>query len=358
MLRASVLLELAENDAVIRVGDPRGGGRRPRSDAGGARGRRRVRAPGGVRAHVAARPARRQARRPVRAVPGRFGGGLVRRLVAGTDRGPAALVAGRDGRRRAPCCAAARARGRAGRGVCVRCCACTCASSSCGSATGRRRAAAGGMGAVVRAGDVADVRALPRAARGRSRARRRRRSAGPQRRWREPRRPVPAGTASRGSVRAARRRCSRTSRRARPRVSARSGSTRSARGSTSRASSPLRPSWSRRSSSSGSWTRREASSSGCASSRRGSEHPWGLTTAARCDALVRLAAGEDVESAAAELAHAADGLRLARPPLRPRAVLLSLGRAQRRLRKWGAARDVARRSGGRVRRAGLARLGA
>ena len=38
--------------------------------------------------------------------------------------------------------------------------------------------------------------------------------------------------------------------------------------------------------------------------------------------------------------------------------LLSLGRAQRRLRKWGAARDVARAGRGRVRRARLARLGA
>ena len=37
--------------------------------------------------------------------------------------------------------------------------------------------------------------------------------------------------------------------------------------------------------------------------------------------------------------------------------LLSLGRAQRRLKKWGAARDVARARRGRVRRARLGRLG-
>lgn len=68
-------------------------------------------------------------------------------------------------------------------------------------------------------------------------------------------------------------------------------------------------------------------------------HPWGLTTARRCAALVRLAAPGEGEEAAPELADAADaygalGLRFDRAR-----TLLSLGRAQRRLRKWGAARD-------------------
>jgi DNA-binding CsgD family transcriptional regulator len=69
------------------------------------------------------------------------------------------------------------------------------------------------------------------------------------------------------------------------------------------------------------------------------EHPWGLTTASRCDALIRLAAGEDVESAAAELAQAVDGYGSLGLRFDRARVLLSLGRAQRRLRKWGAARE-------------------
>lgn len=69
------------------------------------------------------------------------------------------------------------------------------------------------------------------------------------------------------------------------------------------------------------------------------EHPWGLATAKRCDAVVRLASAPYDEHAAATLAQAADdydklGLRFdaARS-------LLSLCRAQRRLKKWAGARD-------------------
>jgi DNA-binding CsgD family transcriptional regulator len=69
------------------------------------------------------------------------------------------------------------------------------------------------------------------------------------------------------------------------------------------------------------------------------EHPWGLASAKRCDALVRLASGRFDEDAATELAEAAGaygmlGLRFDRARS-----LLSLGRAQRRLKKWGAARS-------------------
>jgi DNA-binding CsgD family transcriptional regulator len=69
------------------------------------------------------------------------------------------------------------------------------------------------------------------------------------------------------------------------------------------------------------------------------DHPWGLTTARRCGALVRLASGED-EQAMSELVEAAAtygvlGLRFDRAR-----TLLSLGRAQRRLRKWAAARET------------------
>ena len=59
----------------------------------------------------------------------------------------------------------------------------------------------------------------------------------------------------------------------------------------------------------------------------------------RCDALIRLASGSFDEAAATHLAEAADtygalGLRFDRA----RAVL-ALGRAQRRLKKWGVARS-------------------
>jgi DNA-binding CsgD family transcriptional regulator/tetratricopeptide (TPR) repeat protein len=68
------------------------------------------------------------------------------------------------------------------------------------------------------------------------------------------------------------------------------------------------------------------------------QHPWGLVTAQRCGALIRLATPPDDAAAAAELAAAADrygelGLRFDRAR-----TLLALGKAQRRLRRWGAAR--------------------
>ena len=70
------------------------------------------------------------------------------------------------------------------------------------------------------------------------------------------------------------------------------------------------------------------------------EHPWGLATAKRCEALVRLASDTYDEDAAAALADAAaDYQRLGLRFDRARS-LLSLGRAQRRFRKWGAARDA------------------
>jgi DNA-binding NarL/FixJ family response regulator len=66
-------------------------------------------------------------------------------------------------------------------------------------------------------------------------------------------------------------------------------------------------------------------------------------TAARCAALVNLSRGYD-EDAVAALEHAADdygelGLRFDRGR-----TLLVLGRAQRRLRKWAAARDSLERA--------------
>jgi DNA-binding CsgD family transcriptional regulator len=68
------------------------------------------------------------------------------------------------------------------------------------------------------------------------------------------------------------------------------------------------------------------------------EHPWGLATAKRCAALLRLASPVYDEAAAQGLAEAAAaygdlGLRFDRARS-----LLVLGRAQRRHRKWAAAR--------------------
>ena len=68
------------------------------------------------------------------------------------------------------------------------------------------------------------------------------------------------------------------------------------------------------------------------------KHPWGLASVKRCDALIRLASPTYDPAAAAALAEAAAdygalGLRFDRARS-----LLSLGRAERRLKKWGAAR--------------------
>ncbi len=68
------------------------------------------------------------------------------------------------------------------------------------------------------------------------------------------------------------------------------------------------------------------------------EHPWGLATAKRSGALLRLASDGYDEEAAAELADAAEdygglGLRFDRAR-----TLLSLGRVQRRSKKWALAR--------------------
>jgi DNA-binding CsgD family transcriptional regulator len=63
-------------------------------------------------------------------------------------------------------------------------------------------------------------------------------------------------------------------------------------------------------------------------------HPWGLATSTRCSGLLSL---DDVDAAGVQLTAAADiyaTLGLRHDQARS---LLSLGRAQRRLRKWGAA---------------------
>jgi DNA-binding CsgD family transcriptional regulator len=69
------------------------------------------------------------------------------------------------------------------------------------------------------------------------------------------------------------------------------------------------------------------------------QHPWGTVTASRCRAVVRLASGRDRAGAAAAMVlAAAEYERLGLPFDRAR-TLLSLGRAQRRVKQWGAARS-------------------
>ena len=74
------------------------------------------------------------------------------------------------------------------------------------------------------------------------------------------------------------------------------------------------------------------------------EHPWGLASAKRCAAVVRLAAGTYDEAAAGDLAQAAAAYE--QLGLRGDAAhsLLLLGRAQRRLKKWGGARESLERA--------------
>jgi DNA-binding CsgD family transcriptional regulator len=68
------------------------------------------------------------------------------------------------------------------------------------------------------------------------------------------------------------------------------------------------------------------------------QHPWGLVSARRCEAVVRLATRAYDERAALALADAAtDYGRLGLHFDRARS-LLSLGKAQRRMKKWGVAR--------------------
>ena len=69
------------------------------------------------------------------------------------------------------------------------------------------------------------------------------------------------------------------------------------------------------------------------------QHPWGLASARRCTALRRLASSPYDEEAAAELAEAATTYRDLGLLFDEARSLLALGRAQRRWKKWGAARS-------------------
>jgi DNA-binding CsgD family transcriptional regulator len=67
-------------------------------------------------------------------------------------------------------------------------------------------------------------------------------------------------------------------------------------------------------------------------------HPWGRVTAGRCGALIRLAEPAYDEQAAADLSSAAAEYGVLGLRFDAARSLLSLGRVQRRHRKWGAAR--------------------
>jgi DNA-binding CsgD family transcriptional regulator len=69
------------------------------------------------------------------------------------------------------------------------------------------------------------------------------------------------------------------------------------------------------------------------------QHPWGLATTKRCHGLVALAGGDGDEAAGA-LAGAADDYRALGLRFDAARCLLLLCRAQRRFRRWGAARDA------------------
>src|SRR5262249_45164664 len=68
-------------------------------------------------------------------------------------------------------------------------------------------------------------------------------------------------------------------------------------------------------------------------------HGWGLVTARRCDALLRLVSRDYDEDAALALACAVEDYGTLGLRFDAARSLLSLGRAQRRHRKWGAARS-------------------
>ena len=134
------------------------------------------------------------------------------------------------------------------------------------------------------------------------------------------------------------------------------GAHRRARASTSRAPSRSRRSSSRRSPTLGELAEARAVAGRLRALAEEQEHPWGLASAKRCDAVIRLA-GADDETAGAALADAARdyaGLGLRADAAR---CLLRLGRAQRRERKWGAARATLERAATALRRARLAGLG-
>jgi DNA-binding NarL/FixJ family response regulator len=69
-------------------------------------------------------------------------------------------------------------------------------------------------------------------------------------------------------------------------------------------------------------------------------HPWGLASAKRCDAVVRLSRRKHDDQAAAQMAEAAADFGRLGLPFDQARTLLALGRALRRAKRWGAARTA------------------
>jgi DNA-binding NarL/FixJ family response regulator len=67
-------------------------------------------------------------------------------------------------------------------------------------------------------------------------------------------------------------------------------------------------------------------------------HPWGLASAKRCDAIIRLSRRKHDDQAAAQMAEAAADFGRLGLPFDQARTLLALGRALRRAKRWGAAR--------------------
>jgi DNA-binding NarL/FixJ family response regulator len=69
-------------------------------------------------------------------------------------------------------------------------------------------------------------------------------------------------------------------------------------------------------------------------------HPWGLASAKRCEAVVRLSSGKHDDQAGAQMAEAAEDFERLGLPFDQARTLLALGRALRRAKRWGAARKA------------------
>jgi DNA-binding NarL/FixJ family response regulator len=69
-------------------------------------------------------------------------------------------------------------------------------------------------------------------------------------------------------------------------------------------------------------------------------HPWGLAAAKRCDAVIRLSRSTHDDQAAAQMAQAAADFGRLGLPFDQARTFLALGRALRRARRWGAARQA------------------
>ena len=66
------------------------------------------------------------------------------------------------------------------------------------------------------------------------------------------------------------------------------------------------------------------------------DHPWGLPSTLRCQALIDIAAGGNVEDASATLLEAASSYEQLGLRFDHARTLLALGRSQRRARRWAA----------------------